>query len=79
MAMHKEVNLMSKMYVYELIPLLEGHWAIGCQWVLEFKEDLKGGLAFKAKLVTQGLCHVPCWTLNSKVHFSGSPDPRSGS
>jgi hypothetical protein len=58
-AMHKEINLMSEMNVYELVPLPTDKRAIGCQWVLEFKEDLKGGPAFKAWLVAQGFSQVP--------------------
>ncbi|KAG1804747.1 uncharacterized protein HD556DRAFT_1222084, partial [Suillus plorans] len=50
-AMRKEINLMSEMSVYELMPLPVERRAIGCRWVLEFKEDLKGGPVFKARLV----------------------------
>ncbi|KAG1786070.1 uncharacterized protein HD556DRAFT_1187772, partial [Suillus plorans] len=50
-AMHKEINLMSEMNVYELVLLPDDRRAIGCRWVLEFKEDLKGGPVFKARLV----------------------------
>ncbi|KAG1792182.1 uncharacterized protein HD556DRAFT_1239751, partial [Suillus plorans] len=50
-AMRKEINLMSEMNVYELMPLPAERRAIGCRWVLEFKEDLKGGSVFKARLV----------------------------
>jgi len=58
-AMHKEMNLMSEMNVYELVSLPEGRKAIGCRWVLEFKEDLKGGPVFKARLVAQGFSQIP--------------------
>jgi hypothetical protein len=58
-AMRKEMNLMSEMSVYELVPLPEGRRAIGCRWVLEFKEDLKGGPVFKARLVAQGFSQIP--------------------
>lgn len=58
-AMHKEMNLMSEMNVYELMSLPAGRRAIGCRWVLEFKEDLKGGPVFKARLVAQGFSQIP--------------------
>jgi hypothetical protein len=58
-AMHKEMNLMLEMQVYELVPLPAGRRAIGCRWVLEFKEDLKGGPVFKARLVAQGFSQIP--------------------
>jgi hypothetical protein len=58
-AMGKEINLMSKMNVYELVPLPENCRAIGCCWVVEIKEDLKGGPMFKAHLVAQGFSQVP--------------------
>lgn len=45
---------MSGMGVYELVPLPENRQAIGCRWVLEFREDEKGGSVFKACLVAQG-------------------------
>jgi len=57
--MHKEINLMSEMNVYELVPLPTDRRAIGCWWVLEFKEDLKGGPVFKVWLVAQGFSQVP--------------------
>lgn len=50
---------MSEMNVYELIPLPADRRAIGCHWVLEFKEDLKGGPVFKARLVAQGFSQIP--------------------
>lgn len=53
--MHKEINLMSEMNVYKLVLLP----MIGCRWVLEFKEDLKGGPMFKARLVVQGFSQIP--------------------
>lgn len=58
-AMKKEMNLMSEMSVYELVTLPEDRKAIGCRWVLEFKEDLKGGSVFKARLVAQGFSQIP--------------------
>jgi hypothetical protein len=58
-AMRKEINLMSEMNVYELVKLPEGRRAIGCRWVLEFKEDAKGGPVHKARLVAQGFSQVP--------------------
>jgi hypothetical protein len=56
--MHKEINLMSEMNVYELTMLPTDRRAIGCRWVLEFKEDLKGGPTFKARLVAQGFSQI---------------------
>lgn len=58
-AMHKEINLMSEMGVYKLTELPEGRKAIECRWVLEFKEDGKGGPMHKACLVAQGFSQVP--------------------
>jgi len=58
-AMHKEINLMSEMNVHELVKLPEGCRAIGCRWVLKFKEDAKGGPVHKAHLVAQGFLQVP--------------------
>lgn len=49
---------MSEMNVYELVPLPTDRRAIGCHWVLEFKEDLKGGPVFKAHLVAQGFSQI---------------------
>jgi len=49
---------MSEMNVYELTMLPTDRRAIGCQWVLEFKEDLKGGPTFKARLVAQGFSQI---------------------
>jgi hypothetical protein len=59
MAMQKEINLMSEMNIYELVELPEGRRAIGCRWILEFKEDEKGGSVHKACLVAQGFSQVP--------------------
>ena len=60
-AMHNEMNLMSKMNVYELVCLPVEHRAISCRWVLEFKMDLKGDnlSAYKARLIAQGFLQVP--------------------
>jgi hypothetical protein len=58
-AMQKEINLMSEMGVYELVALPNDRKAIGCRWVLEFKEDQKGGSVYKARLVAQGFSQVP--------------------
>lgn len=58
-AMRKEINLMSEMTVYELVPLPADRKAIGCRWVLEFKEDQKGGSVNKARLVAQGFSQIP--------------------
>jgi hypothetical protein len=49
---------MSHMQVCELVPLPEDRKANGCWWVLEFKEDQKGGPVFKARLVAQGFSQV---------------------
>jgi hypothetical protein len=57
-AMHKEMNLMSEMQVYELVPLPNDHHVISCHWVIEFKDDLKGGPMFKARLVAQGFSQI---------------------
>lgn len=57
-AMRKEMNLMSEMNVYELVALPPDRRAIGCRWVLEFKQDLKGGPVFKARLVAQGFSQI---------------------
>lgn len=58
-AMRKELRIMDEMHVYELAPLPSGRKAIGNRWVLEFKEDNKGGSAFKARLVAQGFSQIP--------------------
>jgi hypothetical protein len=57
--MQKGMNLMSEMNIYELVSLPADRWAIGCHWVLEFKEDLKGGPVFKVRLVAQGFSQIP--------------------
>jgi hypothetical protein len=58
-AMCKEINLMSEINIYELVELPVGHKAIGCRWILKFKEDMKGGLVYKAHLVAQEFLQVP--------------------
>lgn len=58
-AMKKELNIMDDMHVYQLAPLPDGCKAIGNRWVLEFKEDNKGGSVYKARLVTQGFSQIP--------------------
>ena len=58
-AMKTELWTMKNMNVYKIRELLEGCKAIGCHWVLEFKEDNKGGSVYKAQLVTQGFSQVP--------------------
>ena len=57
--MKAELQTMKEMCVYKLTKLPEGRKAIGCRWVLEFKEDNKGRSVFKARLVTQGFSQVP--------------------
>lgn len=52
-AMKKELGIMADMKVYKVTPLPEGRRAIGNWWVLEFKEDDKGGPIYKAWLVAQ--------------------------
>lgn len=58
-AMQKELQIMREMKVYEMKKLPEGRKAIGSRWVLEFKEDNKGGSSFKARLVAQGFSQIP--------------------
>ncbi|KAG1789087.1 uncharacterized protein HD556DRAFT_1244325 [Suillus plorans] len=52
-AMQAELGIMKEMSVYRVVPLPEGRKAIGNRWVLEFKEDNKGGSAYKALKVQQ--------------------------
>ena len=58
-AITKELQTMKDMAVYKVSKLPEGSKAIGCQWVLEVKEDNKGGSVYKARLVAQGFSQVP--------------------
>ena len=58
-AMKTERQTMKDMNVYKVAELPEGRKAIGCRWVLEFKEDNKGGSVYKARLVAQGFSQVP--------------------
>lgn len=58
-AMTKKLQTMKDMAVYKVLKLPEGKKAIGCQWILEVKEDNKGGLVYKARLVAQGFSQVP--------------------
>ena len=46
--MQTELNTMKEMNVYKVAELPTGCKAIGCRWVLEFKEDNKGGPVYKA-------------------------------
>ena len=55
----EELQTMEDMSVYEIAELPEGCKAIGCRWVLEFKDDNKGGSAYKAQLIAQGFLQVP--------------------
>jgi len=58
-AMKMELQTMKEMGVYELTQLPAGRKAIGNRWVLEFKDDNKGGPVQKARLVAQGFSQVP--------------------
>jgi hypothetical protein len=58
-AMETELQTMKDMNVYETMSLPEGRKAIGCRWVLEFKDDKKGPSVYKACLVAQGFSQVP--------------------
>ena len=57
--MKTELQTMKDMSVYKVAELPEGRKAIGCHWVLKFKEDNKGSSVYKARLVTQGFSQVP--------------------
>lgn len=57
--MRKELHIMDDMHVYQLAPLPDECKAIGNRWVLEFKEDNKGGSVYKARLVAQGFSQIP--------------------
>jgi hypothetical protein len=57
--MQTELTTMKDMNVYKVAELPKGRKAIGCRWVLEFKEDNKGGSVYKACLVAQGFSQVP--------------------
>lgn len=57
--MKTELETMKEMGVYKVTKLPPGRKAIGCRWVLEFKEDNKGGPVHKARLVAQGFSQVP--------------------
>ena len=57
--METKLKTMKDMCVYELTSLPMNRKAIGCRWVLEFKEDNKGGLIYKARLVAQVFSQVP--------------------
>ena len=57
--MKTELQTMKDMNIYEIAELPEGCKAIGCRWVLEFKDDNKGGSVYKAQLVAQGFSQVP--------------------
>jgi hypothetical protein len=58
-AMKAELDTMKEMHVYKLTALPAGCKAIGNRWVLEFKEDNKGGSTYKARLVAQGFSQIP--------------------
>jgi hypothetical protein len=57
--MNTKLQTMKEMKVYEVTMLPEGRKVIGCHWVLEFKDDTKGGSVYKARLVAQGFSQVP--------------------
>jgi hypothetical protein len=57
--MEAELKTMKEMHVYKTSRLPEGRKAIGCRWVLEFKDDNKGGSVYKARLVAQGFSQIP--------------------
>ena len=46
--MKMELQTMKDMSVFKIMELPEGCKAIGCHWVLESKEDNKGGSVYKA-------------------------------
>ena len=73
--MKAELQTMKEMCIYKFTKLPEGHKAIGCHWVLEFKEDNKGGSVFKAHLVAQGFSQVPC--VNYSATFAPVIKPAS--
>jgi hypothetical protein len=58
-AMRTELETMKEMNVYRVVELPMGQKAIGCRWVLELKEDNKGGPIYKAHLIAQGFSQVP--------------------
>ena len=58
-AMKMELQTMKEMNIYEVTSLPKGRKAIGSCWVLEFKEDNKGSLVYKARLVAQGFSQIP--------------------
>jgi hypothetical protein len=51
-AMKAELSTMKNMSVYKLVKLPEGRKAIGNRWVLEFKEDNRGGTGPEGMLGT---------------------------
>jgi hypothetical protein len=57
--MQVELGIMKEMNVYCVVPLPEGHKVIRNRWVLEFKQDNKGGLVYKVCLVAQGCSQIP--------------------
>jgi hypothetical protein len=58
-AMKAELQTMKEMNVYTTTSLPSNRKAIGCRWVLEFKEDNKGGSMYKVRLIAQGFSQVP--------------------
>lgn len=57
--MKTELQIMKDMQVYNVTSLPPDCKAIECHWVLEFKEDNKGGSVYKARLIAQGFSQVP--------------------
>ena len=45
--MKTELQTMKDMNIYKVAELPEGHKAIGCRWVLDFKEVNKGSVVYK--------------------------------
>lgn len=53
-AMEEEMKSLMKNKTWKLCKLPEDRTAIGCKWVYKAKEDTKGKVRFKARLVAQG-------------------------
>ncbi|KIJ18807.1 hypothetical protein PAXINDRAFT_48680, partial [Paxillus involutus ATCC 200175] len=58
-AMKTELHTMKEMNVYTVAELPKCCKAIRCGWVLEFKDNNKGGSVYKARLIVQGFSQVP--------------------
>ena len=57
-AMQTKLKMMKDMNMYRVACLPQGRKAIGCHWVLEFREDNKGGSIYKTRLIAQGFSQV---------------------